>query len=223
MTRKTSNPLRQFIIENRITCAPISQINEAFKGKDGSVYWRHQGKTYKKGPDGVKKEIGEQEYIAAKPPKGQALAAKRGRTNINTSQVGAAPQGKSVSLPKKPKIPIDDLVDGSDFEDEEEYEEEKERVSSLFSNPTTQFKRGSDLESVSRAHPDSLFDIDHNSSFKIPDQPDDWEVTSHRGQIRINSFKTGERLATFPAHTTQKLLDSQKQIMQMAKTGNASA
>jgi hypothetical protein len=225
MTRKNSNPLRQLIVENRIPAA-ISQVNEAFKGKDGSVYWRHAGKTYKKGADGQKKEIGEQEYIAAKSPKDQALAAKRGRTNINTTD---GTPSKSIKQPiassqsAKPTIPLDDLVDAWDFDSDEEIEHEKRRLGSFFSDPSKTYDKGSDAEKVSRAHPSSLFNIEDNSSFEIPYHPRDWEVSAKGGNIRIDSFKTGERLATFPAHSTEKLLDSQKKILRMAKATRPSA
>jgi hypothetical protein len=61
------------------------QVNEAFRGKGGSVYWRHAGSTWKKDAQGKKTEIPEAEYSAAKSPAGQARAQKAGRTIHNTA------------------------------------------------------------------------------------------------------------------------------------------
>jgi hypothetical protein len=103
---ETSNPLRAMLSKSH---SVDTQANEAFRGKDGSVYWRHAGSTWKKDAQGQKKEIPESEYIAAKSPAGQKRAQKAGRTNLNTSDVPLdTPADKAwrdnhkVGDPKKP-------------------------------------------------------------------------------------------------------------------------
>ena len=68
---KSSNPLRDTLVEMGIKVRPgrfrSTARNEAWKSKvDGNTYWRHGGKYYTRGTDGVKREVSQAEYEKAK-------------------------------------------------------------------------------------------------------------------------------------------------------------
>jgi hypothetical protein len=65
--------------------APKRKVDEAFRGEDGNVYWRHDGKTFMKDSAGNKQEIPENQYIAAKSQPARSAPQAKGRTNINTT------------------------------------------------------------------------------------------------------------------------------------------